>query len=279
MSANLPLQIQTLGGFQEQTLILLHVASLQASNNPVTPTAVRDMFVKLRLPPPTNVSQHLGRLRQEQLAMQPSTALWTITPLGTERIRTLMARVSDVDLAALAEAGDAEPVFGEARHHLIPAELAPSEFQLGIGRFLEGHPFERNVFGISRFPRTASDSIVAALQACRRVCAEQALEFHLASDRTVEDYIPKNVAASIWACKYGIAILEDRVDEGLNYNVIFEVGAMLATGRRCLLLKDVTSPKPPTDLIGHIYAEVDIEHIASVEAAVAEWIRGSLAHR
>ena len=279
MASSLPLQIQTLGGLQDQTLVVLHVTCLQSGGSPVAPAAVRDVFVKLRLPPPTNVSQHLGQLREERLAMQPSTALWAITPLGTERIRTLMAGVSDVELAALTEAGAAEPVFGEARHHLIPAELAPSEFQLGIGRFLEGHHFERNVFGISRFPRTDSDSIVAALQACRRVCAERALEFHLASDRAVEDYIPKNVAASIWACKYGIAILEDRIDEGLNYNVIFEVGAMLATGRRCLLLKDVTSPKPPTDLIGHIYAEVDIEHIASVEAAVSEWIKGSLAHR
>src|SRR3972149_672638 len=110
MTPSLPLQIQTLGGLQDQTLALLHVACLQSGSNPVTPAAVRDMFVKLRLPPPTNVSQHLAQLRREQLAMQPSTALWALTPLGVERIRRLMEGVPDGALVDIGTTG-AEPAF------------------------------------------------------------------------------------------------------------------------------------------------------------------------
>jgi hypothetical protein len=46
----------------------------------------------------------------------------------------------------------------------------------------------------------------------------------------------------------GIALFEDRVGEGLNYNVVIEVGAMLIAGRQTALLRDTTAPKMPSDL-------------------------------
>lgn len=276
MSANLPLQIQTLGGFREQTLVLTHVVSLQAPGGIVSGADVLGMYLKLRVPLTSNVGRDLARLQDAGHVMQPSSGRWSVTPLGLERIRQLMAGVSDAELARVLESGTGEATFGEARHHLIPAELAPAEFQQGIARFLEGHAFERNVFGISRFPRGEGDIITSTLAVCREACLAHGLDFHLAADRAVEDYIPKNVAASIWACKYGIAIIEDRVAEGLNYNVIFEVGAMLVTGRRGLLLKDKSIPELPTDLVGHIYTPVDIGNRASVTQAVEDWITKSL---
>lgn len=270
---NLALQIQKLGGFQDQVLVLLRLAVLRENGAPVTPATVKDIFLRLRLPPPTNVSQCLKTLRGDHFVMQPSTAAWSVTPLGEERIRILMANVSEDALQSLVKASVGEAKFGEAGHHLIPPELSPAEFEPGIARFLAGHPFETNVFAITRFPRSKSDPINHALIACKRACTGRGLELHLASDRSVDDSIPKNVAASIWASKYGIAVLEDRVGEGLNYNVIFEIGAMVATGRRCLLLKDIDAPKPPTDLIGHIYVEVDITEEAAVQDAVEKWIK------
>jgi hypothetical protein len=41
-----------------------------------------------------------------------------------------------------------------------------------------------------------------------------------------------NVAAYMWACRYGIALLEDRVGRGVNGNVLIELGAMVMAGRR-----------------------------------------------
>ena len=44
------------------------------------------------------------------------------------------------------------------------------------------------------------------------------LHLHLATDRLIDDDLLANVAGYMWACKYGIALFEDRVEEGLNYN-------------------------------------------------------------
>lgn len=275
MADNLPLQVQTLGGFDDQTLVLAHVACLHDGSGVVSPAEVLDAFVKLWLPPPANVNQHLSRLAKSHLVMQPSPATWAVTPLGVERIRLLMEGVSDEALSRIGVTGR-EPWFGQAEHHLIPPTLAPASFQQGIGRFLDGHPFDQNVFGVSRFPKDEHDPLYECLKACRETCAAHKLEFHLASDRAVEDLLFGNVAAAMWASRYGIALLEDRDGKGLNYNVIFEVGAMLVTGRRCLLLKDRTIPQLPTDLVGHIYTPVDIDDTPSVGTAVAEWITRSL---
>lgn len=41
-----------------------------------------------------------------------------------------------------------------------------------------------------------------------------------------------NVTAHMWACRYGVAFFEDRVDRGLNHNLLIEVGAMIMSDRR-----------------------------------------------
>ena len=102
------------------------------------------------------------------------------------------------------------------------------------------------------------------------------LEFHLASDRAISDDLWANVAAHMWASRYGIAFFEDRRDKGVNYNLTIEVGAMLMTGRRCALLKDTSIDKLPTDLVGKIYKGVDFNDVTSVEVALHMWIRDDL---
>jgi hypothetical protein len=102
------------------------------------------------------------------------------------------------------------------------------------------------------------------------VCADAGLEFHLASDRAIVDDLWDNVTAHMWACRYGVALFEDRVDRGLNHNLLIEVGAMIMSGRRCALLKDGSIDKMPTDFVGMIYKSVDL----SVEETVAEVVRG-----
>src|SRR3990172_3018035 len=275
MTGNLPLQIQTLGGFDKKRFVLGNIEGFKTGPGAAPPAEIRDTFLKLRLPKPANVNQHLAALRREHLVMQPSGATWAVTPLGVERIRRLMEGISDEKLARLGgETG--EPSFGEATHHLIYPTLAPSSFQQGIARFLEGHAFDANVFGMSRFPGDPSDPVAQALGTCRAACAAQGLEFHLASDPTLEHLLFSNVAAAMWASRYGIAVLENRAGRGLNHNVIFEVGAMLVTGRRCLLLKDESVPDLPSDLVGHIYVPVTIDDRDAVTQAVEDWITKSL---
>ena len=278
MSGDLPLLIQRLGGYDEQTLILARVAGLQGVAGVASPAGIKAIFITLRLPPPSNVSQHLAKLAGQGLVMQPSAGVWAVTPVGLQRIRQMMEGVRDEDFMALGQHGE-EPSFSDVPHHLIPPELAPAAFQAGIARFLEGHPFDRNVLAMSRFPRddVDDDPIDQIIPVCRATCQELGLELHIASDRVVEDLLFGNVAAAMWASRYGIAILEDTVGEGLNYNAVLEVGAMLVTGRRCLLLKDVSVPEKPTDLIGHIHETVDVRNPESVRDAIRHWVTEDLA--
>ena len=275
MSDALALQIQQLGTYADQVLLLTHVAELQSPSRSAAPADIGRMFIQLRLPPPSNVSQYLAVLADQGLAMQPGRGRWATTPTGNERLRTLMTAVDDEQLQRLVEQTE-EAEFSNTRHHLLPPQLAPAAFQVGIGRFLEGHPFDRNVFCMSRFPRAQDDPIDAAIDVSRSTCAEAGLEMHLASDRVVEDLLFGNVAAAMWASRFGIAVFEDRLDKGLNYNVVLEVGAMLVTGRRCLLLKDVTLDTLPTDLVGHVYQPIDLDDPATIATAVARWIAQDL---
>jgi hypothetical protein len=116
-----------------------------------------------------------------------------------------------------------------------------------------------------RYPREhrSDDPIGGVIATVKDVLDEHGLRLHLASDAIVEDTLFANVAAYMWACRYGFALFEDRVDEGVNYNVVIEVGAMV--------LKDTTVPELPTDLVGHIYKSVDFEDLDAVARAAHSW--------
>ncbi len=85
-----------------------------------------------------------------------------------------------------------------------------------------------------------------------------------------------NVVAHMWACPYGIVIVENRTGDGLNSNVAIELGGILMTGRRCVILKDRTVSKLPTDLVGQIYKSVDLDKVDEVIAAAHTWVSEDL---
>lgn len=140
-----------------------------------------------------------------------------------------------------------------------------------------------NVFGMTRFPDEDQaepiDPVRPALKVARSVCELHGLEFHLASDRAMDDDLWTNIAAHMWASRYGIAFFEDLATpkRGVNYNLTVEVGGMLMTGRRCALLKDRSIERMPTDLVGKIYKPVQLQKPSTVEGALHAWIRDDLA--
>jgi hypothetical protein len=87
-----------------------------------------------------------------------------------------------------------------------------------------------------------------------------------------------NVAAHMWASRYGIGFFEDLAEPplGLNYNLTTEVGAMLMTGRRCCLLKDPSINMLPTDLVGRIRKDVSLQDRDAVRSRLHAWIRDDL---
>jgi hypothetical protein len=176
---------------------------------------------------------------------------------------------------AITTAGGA--LLGDVVQALIDPALAPRRWSASIRRLLDQYPFENNVFCMTRFPSkpkdtTFLDPIKEVIGAARTALASHHLHLHLASDEVLDEDLFANVAAHMWASKYGIGFFEDRGgSDRLNYNVVIEVGCMIMTGRRCALLKDEGSPAMPTDFVGHIYKEVDFDDLDALAREVHTW--------
>lgn len=272
------LRVQRLD-LQLQTLVLGHLAASRSSDGTFSPAAVSGLFHDFALPAPAKVTNVFSALTTKKLfAKQPTRGMYKVTPAGQEKVRE---QLSGLDMVALIaeSASENAPVLGRTEHALVPVTLAPPALVEPLRHFLAEHPFETNVFGMTRFPDAkagTADPVGRALAVTRDVCAESGLEFHLASDRAIVDDLWANVTAHMWACRYGVALFEDRIDRGLNHNLLIEVGAMIMTGRRCALLKDGSIERMPTDFVGMIYKSVDLSVEETVAAAVRAWVEHDL---
>ncbi len=181
---------------------------------------------------------------------------YKVTPLGRAFVGEKILGLDVVARVAEGATGNA-PYLGDTATALVPFSLVllappPARVQPLRG-FLADHPFDTNVFGMTRFADAKvgrNDPAGCALGVARETCQEYGLEFHLASDRAITDDVWSNVMAHMWGSRYGIGFFEDRVERGLNYNLVTEVGAMIMTGRRVALQKDGSIEKMPTDFVG-----------------------------
>jgi hypothetical protein len=270
---NALLRLQALERQPDQVLVVAHTAALRSGSVYFSRNQVVDTFAQLRIPQPKSLGGVLSRLGKRGLLVLSDSGAWALTPIGVNRVAELGLTIGAADFQTEYSAELAGSV-----HHTIGAEFAPLPLSGPIGSFLQNHPFDRNVFGISRYPKKDNDTdpLAPALESARAILKDYSLDFHLAADRNVSDEIWSNVAAWMWACRYGIAFIENRDRQGLNRNVLIEVGAMLMTGRRCVLLKDRTVDDMPTDLVGHIYKPIDLDDAATVEFALREWCEDDL---
>jgi hypothetical protein len=265
---------------QSQTLVLGQLASSRSDDGSFSPASALQLFHDFALPAPAKIGNVFTALTKKRwLAKQPQRATYKVTPSGQAKVREQM---TDLDLVALVaeSAHKNAPVFGRTEHTLVPVQLAPPALVRPLQSFLADHPFDTNVFGMTRFPDAkagTADPVGRALAVVREACAESGLEFHLASDRAIVDNLWDNVTAHMWASRYGVAVFEDRVDRGLNHNLLIEVGAMIMSGRRCALLKDGSIEKLPTDFVGMIYKSVDLSTEDTVAETVRNWIKDDLA--
>lgn len=279
MRSSFALTVQRLPRERDRVLVLGELTGNRNGDGLFTPGQVGHTFDALRIPRPGNISQALARLRVDGLVIRDRTgAGWGLTPEGRETLRTLVAGL-DLTTAESELAGNPGAELFETVQPLIPPALAPARWAPAIARLLARHPFDQNVFCMTRYAstdRAGGDPIPEAVRTARYALARHGLTLHLASDRTADDELFGNVAGHMWACRYGIAFLETRVDAELNDNVLIEVGAMLMAGRRCALLKDHESPPLPSDFTGHIYIPVDITDSAALSAALDRWVTQDL---
>lgn len=276
-SASLRLQ-----GFKagDQVLVLGRLEEGRSETGRFASAEIDDLFDDFGLPRPARISNVLVALEKKQLVSRPkgTRGTWRLTPAGRQRSVELM---DDMSLAALsAEAVTTAPAFGHVAHPVLPPWLAPPDILPALHDFLDEYPFETNVFGMTRFPDDQDDAppdpVSQGLKEAADACAAHGLHFHLASHRKIVDDLWSNVAAHMWACRYGIGFFEDRRGRGVNYNLSIEVGGMLTTGRRVALLKDVSIDAMPTDLVGKIYTSVDVDDPGQVEDAIHAWLRDDL---
>lgn len=273
------LRVQRLD-LQLQALVLGQLAATRSDDGAFSPATVIRLFHDFGLPAPAKVANVFTALVSKKwFAKQPQRGAYKVTPAGQAKVREQMTGLDLIALVAESAHTNA-PVLGRTEHALVPVHLAPPALVQPLRAFLAEHPFDTNVFGMTRFPDAkagTADPVGRALAVVREVCAESGLEFHLASDRAVVDDLWANVTAHMWACRYGVALFEDRVERGLNHNLLIEVGAMIMTGRRCALMKDGSIERMPTDFVGMIYKSVDLSAEETVAAVVRAWLKDDLA--
>jgi hypothetical protein len=149
-------------------------------------------------------------------------------------------------------------------------ELAPE-----CGRFLADHPdYDRNVFIMTRFV-PGNRLLVQLDEELRRTLCRNGLDGLRADDRMYphDRQLWKNVCVYMLSCKYGIAVLEDRVKDEFNPNVALEYGFMRALGKPVLLLKDEGFRNLRADIIGTLHESFDLLDIpGTMGPPITRWV-------
>jgi hypothetical protein len=124
-------------------------------------------------------------------------------------------------------------------------------YQEDIQNQLIKFPFEKNVFLMLRFRdenQDLSDYIIKRLKAAglKGVRADQP-QWNITND-------VYNPIAVLYCCKYGIALF-DKAEENQAYNpnVIYELAIMHSLGRECMILRNISLPPVPFDLLKNLY--------------------------
>ncbi|MDQ4125689.1 MAG: hypothetical protein M3134_08830 [Actinomycetota bacterium] len=271
------LVLQRLRSDTERVLVAGEVAGVRNGGLRFTTADVIALFDLLHVPQPSNVSARLAQLRSKKLVVRNRDESWALTPGGRLHAQGVVGQIDKsrvrLELAALPGAA-----LGGVRHSSIPPILAPLKWSQAATRLHEKSPFEKNVFLMTRFPQKGPadvppDPLEGVIEAIDRALSDHGLKLHRADDRQLDDDLLGNVAGYMWACQYGIGLIENRVGHGVNHNVLIELGGMLMTGRRCGILRDtVTEPDLPSDFVGQIYKPVDFDDHAAVAKATHDWV-------
>lgn len=272
MTNRFALTLQRLPRASDKVLVMGDLVGSRNDGQRFTAAELQRAFMALHVPPPRKIAQTLSDLKRGGFTLPHGGGAWSLTPIGRERAHSTGVAAS-ATLTSESATSSPGAELAHVQHTVIPAWAAPPRWQVGIARLLADHPFEANVFCMTRFPSEGplADPVANAIEVIREVLGRFGLTVHLASDRLIDDDLMGNVGAYMWACQYGLGIIEDRVGRGVNYNAVIELGGMIITGRRCALLKDRETPPLPTDLSGHVYKSVDLDDLATVEAEVERW--------
>lgn len=134
--------------------------------------------------------------------------------------------------------------------------------------------YNKNVFIMTRFVR-GNDTLERIDKAIRSTLIANGLKGHRADDRCYpsDRNLWDNVCTYMICCKFGIAVLENIIQDEFNPNVALEYGFMRAFGKPTLLLKEMRF-KPRADILGTLWETFDILDIeTSISSAIQSWIK------
>ena len=148
-----------------------------------------------------------------------------------------------------------------------PPELIPS-----IRAFMADHPDpRRSAFIMMRFGATRRHDTL--LQAIRDVLGKYRIEALRADDKVYDELLMMNLRTYLHGCGFGVAVFDRIESENHNPNVALEVGYMLALGKKVCLLKDRTILRLPSDVMGSLYTEFDMDEISnSISVSLTRWL-------
>jgi hypothetical protein len=143
-------------------------------------------------------------------------------------------------------------------------------------KFFADHPnYQRNVFIMTRL--VPGNRLLEELDSqLRDVLRGHGLNPVRAD---VKMYMPdrnlwNNVCVYMICCKYGIAILEDRIADEFNPNVALEYGFMRALNKPALFLADTGFRNLRADMVGTLREAFDITDIrGTIRQPVETWLR------
>ena len=142
--------------------------------------------------------------------------------------------------------------------------------------------YDRNVLIMTSYRN--DERYKKAIQTIRQTLMKHGFKGWLASDRRLCSQLWSNVQAFMLACKYGIAVFtreEERTGARarvttphFNPNVSIEVGFMLSRGKDVLILKEKNLKRLPTDMMGSLYQDFDLEDPKNTLPGIIEsWIK------
>jgi hypothetical protein len=143
-------------------------------------------------------------------------------------------------------------------------------------RFFKDHSrYDRNILMMTRF--VAGNRLLEELdRELRSVLREHSLNPVRADDKMYlrDRNLWNNVCVYMICCKFGIAILEDRVADEFNPNVALEYGFMRALNKPVLLLAEVGFRNLRADIIGTLREQFDITDIkGTIKAPIETWLK------
>lgn len=141
-----------------------------------------------------------------------------------------------------------------------------------LRQFLADHPDPNvNVFIMMRF--RATEQMGSIHQTLKAALARHGMSGLRADDKDYTGELWSNLQVYMTGCHLGIAVFEDIDERDFNPNVSLELGYMLGTSRRCLVLKEKHLPALPTDVANRLYKPFDaFQIVETIEAEIDRWV-------